>query len=63
MSVTIQQRTDIMGECVMIAKQFLEAANAVRNSQYAAFATHLDEIEGDLDVLKSRISKDDARNS
>ena len=55
MTVTLQQRSDIVGECIMISKDFLEAANAVRNSQYAAFATQLDQVSEKFDALKARV--------
>ena len=63
MSVTLQQRTEIMVECTMIAKDFIEAAHAVSNSQYGAFSDQLTQVEEKFEKLKSRISYADRTDS
>ena len=57
--VSLTQRTGIMVECTMIAKDFIEASHAINNSQYTAFARQLDQVEDKFQKLKARIVKPD----
>ena len=59
MAVTAKERMELMVECTMIAKDFIEASHAVHNSQYSAFAVQLDQIGEKFEKLRGCVKRVD----